>query len=105
MPSPDGSTLGEVSLRWVSADSGEVEESTAVIPPAVGAPSATFRLAALVADLAEMWKGNAVVAERPDVTLDALAAEAEALAAEGTAGADELVEMIDLARRATPIDD
>ena len=49
-----------------------------------------------------MWKGNAVVAERPDVTLDALAAEAEALAAEGTAGADELVEMIDLARQATP---
>ena len=105
VPSPDGSALGEVSLRWVSADSGEVEESTAVIPPAVGAPSATFRLAALVADLAEMWKGNAVVAERPDVTLDALAAEAEALAAEGTAGADELVEMIDLARQATPIDD
>lgn len=97
IPSPDGPPLGEVRLRWTSPESGETTEVDTPIPPNFTTPSTDIQLAALVADLAELFKGNEVVTER-GVTLDQLHTDAEALADEGVAGADEVVAMIEQAQ-------
>lgn len=89
--------VGELRLRWRSTSSGATEELRMPIASSSGGQSTDrFRLAALVADLAELLKGNGVVAGR-DITFDALAAEASALAADGVEPAVELVTMIDQA--------
>ncbi|MFV0309046.1 MAG: von Willebrand factor type A domain-containing protein, partial [Desertimonas sp.] len=97
IPSPDGPPLGEVRLRWTSPETGEATEIDAVIPPNAATPSTDIRLAALVADLAELLKGNEVVDER-GVTLAQLHDDAELLADEDVDGADELVELIEQAQ-------
>ena len=61
---------------------------------AQGSPS--LRLAATVAELAEVLRGNDVVTDR-GVTLETVAADADALAADGVPGADELAELAHLA--------
>jgi len=101
--SPVLATMGEVRLRWESTESGAFSESATPIPaPSTGGPgSSSFRLAALVADLAELLKDNSVVTER-GLTLDDLGADAADLAAADVEGADELVDLIDQARQAAP---
>ena len=94
--SGDG-VVAEVRLRWRSADAGEVIELRE--PLAVNAdaePSESLRLATLVANTAELLRGNSVVIER-GITLDELLADAEALAADGVVGADDMVELISTA--------
>ena len=58
-----------------------------------GEPSDSLRLATLVANTAEVLRGNSVVTER-GVTLEQLLVEAEELDADGVDGADEMVELI-----------
>ena len=84
-------------MRWLDPTTGEASERSVEIPLAPsdeGSPS--LRLAATVAELAEVLRGNTVVAER-GITTDVVAADAEALAADGVPGADELAELAHLA--------
>ena len=59
-------------------------------------PSASLRLATLVAHTAEVLRGNSVVTDR-GITLDELLVDAEELAADGVDGAGEMVELISTA--------
>jgi Ca-activated chloride channel homolog len=86
--------VGEVRLRWRSAETDEVielDEPLAINTEAE--PSDTLRLATLVASTAEVLRGNSVVIDR-GVTLDQLLVEAEELDADGVDSADEMVELI-----------
>jgi Ca-activated chloride channel family protein len=87
--------VGAVHTRWVSADSGEVQQIATPITAAdpVAEPSPQLRLAATVADFAQLLKGSEPVAGR-GLTLDSLAARAADLQAEGVPGADELADLI-----------
>ncbi|MQA87877.1 MAG: DUF3520 domain-containing protein [Streptosporangiales bacterium] len=91
--------IGTVHLRWDSVDSGRAEKSATPITAAEGEPDGSFRLAATVADLAQLLKGASPITER-DIALEDLAAEAVDLDAEGVDGAAELVEVIKQAQRA-----
>ncbi|MGH9271958.1 MAG: YfbK domain-containing protein [Ilumatobacteraceae bacterium] len=94
--------IGEVRLRWTSPESGQTTETTAAITmPGGEVPSEAFRLAATVADLAEVLKGNSVVAER-GIELSDLRAEAQSLADSGVPGATDLVAVIVAAQSADP---
>ena len=75
--------------------------TTAIPAPGADAPSSAFRLAAVVADLAEVLKGNSVIVER-GVELFELRAEAQSLADDDVAGAADLVAMIAAAETAAP---
>jgi len=93
--------IGTVTTRWVSADSGEVEQVEASIPapdPAAE-PSPQLRLAATVADFAQFLKGSEPVADR-GLTLDSLAARAAELQEQAIPGAGELAELIAMAQTA-----
>ena len=87
----------DVRLRWRSAETGEVVEVDEPLAiDAAGEPSATLRLATLVAHTAEVLRGNSVVTDR-GITLDELLVDAEELAADGVDGAGEMVELISTA--------
>ena len=94
--------IGTVNTRWVSADSGDVAEVEAPItaPDAAAEPSPQLRLAATVADLAQLLKGGGPVADR-GVTLESLAARAADLQEQAVPGAEELAEMIELTMSAS----
>jgi Ca-activated chloride channel homolog len=91
--------IAEVRLRWRSVESGEVIELREPLTVFDGEPSATLRLATLVAHTAEVLRGNTVVTDR-GLTLEALRVEAEQLVADGVDGADEMVELISTALHA-----
>lgn len=100
----EGGVAGNVRLRWADPGTGEVTETETPIDLADGdASSTTLRLAALVANTAEVLKGGSVVTER-GVSLEDLLVEAEALDDEDVEGADEMVELITLAIHAQPIE-
>lgn len=90
----DGATVGEARLRWADPDSGETTEVNAPISWSQDEASQTLRLAALVADSAELLRGNSIVSER-GIRLEDLRAEAEALAEEDVAGMEELLALLD----------
>ncbi len=88
-------SFGEVTVRWIDPASGAAQERSATITPAGdGATgSSSLRLAATVAAVAEALRANAVAVER-GVTLDDLAADAQALVDEDVPGAAELASVI-----------
>jgi Ca-activated chloride channel family protein len=89
--------VGDVRLRWRSADSGDVIEVDEPLTIEVGGePSDSLRFATLVAHTAELLRGNSVVTER-GVTLESLLAEAEDLDDQGADGASEMVALISTA--------
>jgi Ca-activated chloride channel family protein len=96
-----GAEIGTVDLRWESADSDQIEESTTPVtrPDSETEADPSLRLAATVADLAQLLKGATPVAER-GVTLDDLAIAAAELDADGVDGAAELGDVIRQAQRA-----
>ncbi|HYJ68342.1 MAG TPA: von Willebrand factor type A domain-containing protein [Nocardioidaceae bacterium] len=96
-----GAEIGTVDLRWESTDSGEVEQSTTPIAAADTETEAdeSLRLAAAVADLAQLLKESTPVADR-GVTLDDLAVAAADLDADGVDGAADLVRIIGQAQQA-----
>lgn len=97
-----GAPLGEVRLRWAEGDGEAAREITASIPAAGDTvASDPLRLAALVADTAEVLRGDEVVSGR-GVTVDQLHAEAEDLASRDVDGAGEILLILDLARSAEP---
>ena len=93
--------IGPVNTRWVSGETGDVQQVEASItaPDAAMEPSAEVQLAATVADLAQLLKGGGPVADR-GVTLESLAARAADLHEQAVPGAEELAEMIELAQSA-----
>jgi len=94
-----GDRIGSAALRWLDPE-GEEQADEADIRAAVeDVPSASFALAATVADTAELLKGTDPVAGR-GLTLAALAARAEDLVEAGVPGADELRDQIAAAERA-----
>ena len=95
-PQPDAS-FGTVTVRWLDPATGEASERAVEIPvtPAAEA-SPSLRLAATVAELAEVLRGNDVVTDR-GVTLETVVADAAALAADDVPGAAELADMARLA--------
>ncbi|WP_256842041.1 vWA domain-containing protein [Ornithinimicrobium cryptoxanthini] len=102
----DGAVVGEARLRWADPDSGETTEVNAPITWSQDEASETLRLAALVADSAELLKGNSVVSGR-GFTLADLRTEAAALADEDVAGVAELLHLLgeDLHQQGAPIED
>ncbi|MEJ7833912.1 MAG: hypothetical protein WKF79_13415, partial [Nocardioides sp.] len=86
------------TVQWTSIDSGETERAEVALlaadPAAAGSPG--LALSAAVADLAQVLKGASPVAGR-DVDLASLRERAAALDDAGVEGADDLVELIDLA--------
>lgn len=86
------SVAGEVAVRWTSAD-GSAEELRQPLSIDDGELPVATRLAATVAGVAEVLRGNAVVAERR-LTLGELLADASDLRAANVNGADDLVELI-----------
>jgi Ca-activated chloride channel homolog len=88
-------SFGTASLAYRSTTTGEaVNVETALTPTAEPAPS--WRLAALVAEYAEVLRQSPYASDR-GVTLDAVAAAAAELAQDGDPGA---VELADVAARA-----
>jgi Ca-activated chloride channel family protein len=84
-------------VRWLGPVTGEASERSVEIPVATtGAASPSLRLAAAVAELAEVLRGNALVTDR-GITLDTVVADAAALEADHVPGAAELA---DIARMA-----
>ncbi|MDO9455202.1 von Willebrand factor type A domain-containing protein [Nocardioides sp.] len=97
-----GARIGTASLLWrpTGPGTGEAEPQEAQVDlvaadPAAD-PSASLRLATVAADLAQVLKGAAPYADR-GVTLDDLDERLDAL--EGTPGAAELADLVELARR------
>lgn len=89
-----GDEVGEVRLRWADVDSGEVTEVNAPITWSQEEASDSLALAAVVADSAELLRGNTVVTER-GLTLEGLQTEAAALADRDVAGAADLARFLD----------
>lgn len=89
----DGTEVGEARLRWADPDTGETTEINAPITWSQEDASDALRVAALVADSAELLKGNSIVSER-GFTLGDLREEAQALAG-SVAGVDELLTLLD----------
>lgn len=98
-----GTTVGEARLRWVDPDSGEATEVNAPIAWPGETSTDTLRLAALVADSAELLKGNSIVSER-GFTIDDLLEEARALTSRDVAGAEELASLLRGVEAAAPVD-
>ncbi|QDO87491.1 DUF3520 domain-containing protein [Ornithinimicrobium ciconiae] len=90
----DGTEVGEARLRWADPDTAETIEINAPITWSQDEASETLRVAALVADSAELLKGNSIVSER-GFTLGDLREEAEALAGSDVAGIEELRDLLD----------
>jgi Ca-activated chloride channel homolog len=96
----DNAIAGEVRLRWADPDTGAVTETET--PIELGSETSdSLRLATLVAHTAEVLKGGEAVTDR-GITLESLLADAEALAADGVDGADDIAELITLAIHAEP---
>ena len=95
-----GRAAAEVALRWTSTEGGAQELRRPVTLSSGAVPTAT-KLAATVAGVAEVLRGNSVVTAR-GLTLDALLADAQELRAANVNGADELVELILQAKDASP---
>ncbi len=97
-----GSSLGTVSLRWRAPDSGVNEQLDAdILWPEAGESTDSLLLAGLVADTAELLKGNSVVTER-GLTLEDLAEQARTLADRDVQGADEILKFIQRAQELPP---
>ena len=96
-----GMQIGEVTLRWESPESGDVEEQTSLIETTAtdDPPLAELRLAATVADLAQLLKGSPQLEGR-ELDLGVLAQRAAELQRRGVDGADELSTVIAQARAA-----
>lgn len=94
-----GEALGTVSLRWADEAAGEATQldSRIVWPEAGAEASVSLRLAALVADTAELLKGTDAAVER-GFTLADLRAEAEHLAGLEVNGAPEALTFIETAQ-------
>lgn len=95
----EGTQVGEARLRWADPQTGETSEINAPITWSLEEASTNLRLAALVADSAELLKGNSVVSER-GVTLEHLRAEAEQLA--DVRGVPELIDLLDAGLHVSP---
>jgi Ca-activated chloride channel family protein len=95
-----GPAAAEVALRWTSTEGGAQELRRPVTLSSGAVPTAT-KLAATVAGVAEVLRGNSVVTAR-GLTLDALLADAQELRAANVNGADQLVELILQAKDASP---
>ncbi len=91
--------IGSVELRWESAESGVAERSTTPIVVTESESEPSLRLAAAVADLAQLLKGSTPFVDR-GVTLDDIAVTAADLDADGVDGAAELVRIVDQVRQA-----
>lgn len=94
---------GEVRLRWEDPDTGEVTETVTEFTVGAGEASPTLRLATLVANAAEHFRGDAEITER-GIAIEDLVAEAEALAELGVDGAAEFRDFLHVARHAQVID-
>ncbi|HLR95793.1 MAG TPA: von Willebrand factor type A domain-containing protein [Jiangellaceae bacterium] len=99
-----GEELGQVSLRWRSPEEGVNGQLDAAVSwpeqsDEAAGMTESLRMATLVADTAELLKGNEVVAER-GVSLSDLSAEAEALVDQEVAGATEILDVIQRAQEA-----
>jgi hypothetical protein len=92
--------IGTVELRWKSAESGITERSTTPIVAAdtESESEPSLRLAAAVADLAQVLKGSTPLVDS-GVTFDDIAVTAADLDAGGVDGA-ELVRILDQVRQA-----
>ncbi|MCK0110599.1 von Willebrand factor type A domain-containing protein [Ornithinimicrobium sp. F0845] len=90
----DGTVVGEARLRWADPDSGETTEVNAPIEWSQAEATDALQLAALVADSAELLKGNSIVSER-GFTLKDLREEAETLAGSDVAGIEDLLDLLD----------
>jgi Ca-activated chloride channel family protein len=97
---PDAATLGEVRLRWTVPATGETVERSVPIAGATSEPSPASRLAAAVAETAEVLRGNADVTAR-GVTLDDVAADVDELLVDDVPGAAELADVVDEALAAS----
>lgn len=93
----DGTVVGEARLRWTDPASGGTTEVNAPIEWSQAEASDALRLAALVADSAELLKGNDIVTER-GLTVAALRAEAAELTERGVAGAADLLPLLEAVR-------
>lgn len=91
-----GEQLGTVSLRWADAPVAEATQLDAAVTWPEADASPTLRLAALVADTAELLKGSSAAVER-GFTLADLQAEGEALAQLEVNGADKALAFIESA--------
>jgi Ca-activated chloride channel homolog len=95
-PQPEAS-FGTVTVRWLDPVTGVASERSVGIPVAAAAEaSPSLRLAATVAELAEALRGNTVVTAR-GITLDTVAADADALVAADVPGAAELADVARMA--------
>lgn len=90
----EGAEVGEARLRWADPETGETTEVNAPITWSLEEPSESLRLAALVADSAELLKGNSVVTER-GITAADLRAEGEELTGAGVEGVADLLSLLD----------
>ncbi|WP_109471563.1 vWA domain-containing protein [Ornithinimicrobium cavernae] len=88
----EGAEVGEARLRWADPGSGETTEVEAPITWSQAEASDTLRLAALVADSAELLRGSAIVTAR-GVTVADLRTEAQSLAAADMVGVEELLRL------------
>lgn len=89
-----GDRVGTVNLGWRPEGADDfVRSATPIYADAAEEPSASLRLAATVANLAQVLKGSQPVAGR-EVTLSQLAAEAQTLASEDVPGASRLTVLI-----------
>lgn len=98
---PGDLQLGDVTLRWESAETGDIMERTSVLASAdpTVEPADELMLAATVADFAQLLKQAPPVSDR-QLDLDDLAERTGALAARGVDGAAELSDLIAQARAA-----
>lgn len=94
-----GQQLGTVSLRWADHAGGEATQLDAPISWPDAEASSSLRLAALVADTAELLKGTSTALER-GFTLADLQAEAEHLAQLEVNGATEALAFLEAAQAA-----
>ncbi|MDO5502610.1 MAG: von Willebrand factor type A domain-containing protein [Actinomycetia bacterium] len=92
---PPGTQIGAVQVRWLTVPDEAEQMETAGIYAAVNgqAPSSNLLLATTVADTAQFLKGSVPMAHR-NVTIQALAARADALAGSGNAEADRLIHLL-----------
>ncbi len=98
---PAGTEVGTVDLRWTStADRAAAQlQAPVIVPEPDAATDGSLGVAATAASLAELLRGDTVVAGR-GVTLDDLATDAAALQQAGAPGADLLVETVQAVQQA-----
>jgi len=98
---PGDLTLGDVTLRWESAETGDILERTSALAAAESTmePADELMLAATVADFAQLLKQAPPVSDRP-LDLADLAERADALDLRGVEGAAQLNDLIAQARAA-----